>query len=89
MQSQPRLWVNLEFSWDEARREWVLAERGIDFLRVVFELFGGRPPAYGADTARRGTTFSEHWSDGKRIVRRRVDVAGWNHTHCHSKEGWR
>jgi uncharacterized DUF497 family protein len=33
----------LEFTWDEAKREWVLAERGIDFLRVAFELFDGRP----------------------------------------------
>jgi uncharacterized DUF497 family protein len=32
-----------EFSWDEAKREWVLAERGIDFLRVAFSLFDGRP----------------------------------------------
>jgi uncharacterized protein len=33
----------MEFSWDEAKREWVLAERGIDFLRVAFALFDGRP----------------------------------------------
>ena len=33
----------MEFSWDEAKREWVLAERGIDFLRVAFNLFDGRP----------------------------------------------
>jgi len=33
----------VEFSWDEAKREWVLAERGIDFLRVAFSLFDGRP----------------------------------------------
>lgn len=33
----------LEFSWDEAKREWVLAERGIDFLGVAFSLFDGRP----------------------------------------------
>lgn len=33
----------MEFTWDEAKREWVLAERGIDFLRVAFELFDGRP----------------------------------------------
>jgi uncharacterized DUF497 family protein len=32
----------LEFSWDERKREWVLAERGIDFLRVAFSLFDGR-----------------------------------------------
>jgi uncharacterized DUF497 family protein len=33
----------VEFSWDDAKREWVLAERGIDFLRVAFSLFDGRP----------------------------------------------
>ena len=33
----------MEFSWDEPKREWVLAERGIDFLRVAFSLFDGRP----------------------------------------------
>jgi uncharacterized DUF497 family protein len=32
----------LEFSWDEPKRESVLAERGIDFLRVAFSLFDGR-----------------------------------------------
>jgi uncharacterized protein len=42
------LWVHLwlcydvEYSWDEPKREWVLAERGIDFLRVT-TLFDGRP----------------------------------------------
>lgn len=33
----------MDFSWDESKREWVLAERGIDFLRVAFSLFDGRP----------------------------------------------
>jgi hypothetical protein len=33
----------VEFTWDEARREWVLAERGIDFLRVAFSLLDDRP----------------------------------------------
>jgi uncharacterized DUF497 family protein len=33
----------VEFSWDELKREWVLAERGIDFLRVAYSLFDGRP----------------------------------------------
>lgn len=33
----------MEFSWDEPKRKWVLAERGIDFLRVAFELFDGGP----------------------------------------------
>ena len=33
----------MEFSWDEPKREWVLAERGIDFLLVAFSLFDGRP----------------------------------------------
>jgi uncharacterized DUF497 family protein len=32
----------VEFTWDEAKRDWVLAERGIDFLRVAFALFDGR-----------------------------------------------
>lgn len=32
----------LAFSWDEAKREWVLAERGIDFLLVASSLFDGR-----------------------------------------------
>jgi uncharacterized DUF497 family protein len=33
----------VEFSWDESKREWVLAERGIDFLRIAIDLFDGRP----------------------------------------------
>jgi uncharacterized DUF497 family protein len=33
----------VDFSWDEPKREWVLAERGIDFLRVAFSPFDGRP----------------------------------------------
>ena len=33
----------MEFTWDERKREWVLAERGIDFLRVAYALFDGRP----------------------------------------------
>lgn len=33
----------MEFSWDETKREWVLAQRGVDFLRVAFSLFDGRP----------------------------------------------
>jgi hypothetical protein len=33
----------VEFTWNEAKRERVLAERGIDFLRVAFSLFDGRP----------------------------------------------
>lgn len=33
----------MDFSWDEPKREWVLAERGIDFLRVAFDFFDGRP----------------------------------------------
>jgi uncharacterized DUF497 family protein len=32
----------VEFSWDEQKRDWVLAERGIDFLRVT-TIFDGRP----------------------------------------------
>lgn len=34
---------DVEFSWDESKRERVLAERGIDFLRVAASLFDGRP----------------------------------------------
>lgn len=33
----------MKFSWHESKRERVLAERGIDFLRVAAELFDGRP----------------------------------------------
>jgi uncharacterized DUF497 family protein len=33
----------VEFSWDEEKRNWVLAERGIDFLRVAHSMFDGRP----------------------------------------------
>jgi uncharacterized DUF497 family protein len=33
----------VEFTWDEPKRDWVLSERGIDFLRVAFSLFDGRP----------------------------------------------
>jgi uncharacterized protein len=33
----------MDFSWDQAKREWVLAERGIDFLDLAFALFDGRP----------------------------------------------
>ena len=33
----------MDFCWDEAKREWVLAERGIDFLRISFVFFDGRP----------------------------------------------
>jgi uncharacterized DUF497 family protein len=40
---------SVEFSWDEPKREWVLAERGIDFLRVAFALFDGPPRLYRAD----------------------------------------
>jgi uncharacterized DUF497 family protein len=33
----------VEFSWDGSKREWVLAERGIDFLQVAYSFFDGRP----------------------------------------------
>ncbi len=33
----------MKFSWDETKREWVLAQRGIDFLLLAFSLFDGRP----------------------------------------------
>lgn len=33
----------MEFEWDEAKRLWVLAERGIDFLLLADALFDGRP----------------------------------------------
>jgi uncharacterized protein len=32
----------MEFEWSQAKREWVLNERGIDFLRVAHALFDGR-----------------------------------------------
>jgi hypothetical protein len=34
--------VRCEFSWDESKRESVLQEWGIDFLRLAFSLFDGR-----------------------------------------------
>ena len=33
----------MDFSWDESKREWVLAERGMDFPRMAFAMFDGRP----------------------------------------------
>jgi hypothetical protein len=33
----------MDFSWDESKRKWVLAERGIDFFLVADALFDGRP----------------------------------------------
>ena len=33
----------MDFEWSEAKRLWVLNERGIDFLRVADSLFDGRP----------------------------------------------
>jgi uncharacterized DUF497 family protein len=33
----------MEFEWFEAKRLWVLQERGIDFIRVASALFDGRP----------------------------------------------
>jgi uncharacterized DUF497 family protein len=33
----------MDFEWSEAKRQWVLEERGIDFLRVADALFDGRP----------------------------------------------
>lgn len=33
----------MEFIWDEGKRERVLAERGIDFLRIAHSFFDGRP----------------------------------------------
>lgn len=33
----------MEFSWDESKLEWVLAERGLDFLLLASTLFDGRP----------------------------------------------
>ena len=33
----------MDFSWDESKRKWVLAERGIDFFLVADTLFDGRP----------------------------------------------
>jgi hypothetical protein len=33
----------MEFEWSEAKRQWVLQERGIDFIRVASDIFDGRP----------------------------------------------
>ncbi len=33
----------MDFEWSEAKRLWVLKERGIDFLRIADALFDGRP----------------------------------------------
>ena len=33
----------MDFSWDDSKRNWVLAERGIDFFLVADTLFDGRP----------------------------------------------
>lgn len=33
----------MEFSWNESKRKWVLAERGIDFVFVANTIFDGRP----------------------------------------------
>jgi uncharacterized DUF497 family protein len=33
----------VEFGWDDSKSDWVLAERGIDFLRGAFSFFDGRP----------------------------------------------
>ena len=33
----------MDFEWSEAKRLWVLRERGIDFLRVADAIFDGRP----------------------------------------------
>jgi uncharacterized DUF497 family protein len=35
--------MTMDFVWNEAKRLWVLRERGIDFLRVADALFDGRP----------------------------------------------
>jgi hypothetical protein len=46
---------------DEAKRDWVLAERGIDFLR--FQLIRRVSRSHGANAARQGKTLSEYWFD--------------------------
>jgi uncharacterized DUF497 family protein len=33
----------MDFSWDESKRKWVPAKRGIGFLLVADTLFDGRP----------------------------------------------
>jgi uncharacterized DUF497 family protein len=75
------LWVQLwlcfvvEFSWDELR-EWVLNERGIDFLRVAFTLFDGGPlltvPTPRDDEER----FLSIGPMGGKLFACRLDVAG-------------
>jgi hypothetical protein len=40
----------MEFSWDESKREWVLAERGIDFCGLPSSC-SMSVPAHGANAA--------------------------------------
>jgi len=53
----------MDFSWDESKREWVLAERGIDFL-LAADAFVRRTSASHRTHARgRGGAISEHRCD--------------------------
>ncbi len=72
----------MEFSWDETKRERVLAERGIDFLLLARTLFDGRTiltvPTYGPGEDRfisvgpvEGKLFTMVWTSrdgGVRII---------------------
>jgi uncharacterized DUF497 family protein len=65
----------LEFSWDEAKREWVLAERGIDFLRIAFTLFDGRP-LLTVPTPRGEEERFLSIGPMEEVLRRHMDLAG-------------
>ncbi len=66
----------MEFSWDERKRDWVLAERGIDFALVAFTMFDGRPlltvPTPRADEDR----FLSIGRIGGKVLCRYMDVSG-------------
>jgi uncharacterized DUF497 family protein len=70
----------MNFEWSEAKRLWVLKERGIDFLRVADALFDGRQiltaPSFRASEERflslvpiEGKLFAVIWMRRKGVVR--------------------
>jgi uncharacterized protein len=69
----------VEFSWDEPKREWVRAERGIDFLRVAFTLFGGRPLLTVPTPRGEEERFLSIGPIEGKFIRRQMDVARRNH----------
>jgi uncharacterized DUF497 family protein len=74
--------LDLKYSWDEAKRNRVMAERGIDFPILAFALFDGRLvltlPTYGDSEERfitigpvEGKLFAIVWTKrdgGVRII---------------------